>query len=235
MGIWVLPNANALDVLTGVRTELEEINRDLPAGLEGGIGYDSTVYIRDSIDEVLKTLAETLLIVVVVIFLFMGSLRAVLVPVAAIPLSIIGVFFLMQMAGFTVNLLTLLAIVLCVGIVVDDAIVMVENIERHLSEGMTSFDAAIKGARELVGPVISITITLAVVYAPIGFQGGLTGALFREFAFTLAGAVLVSGLVALTVSPVMCAKMLKPGMETTALPGWSTVASAVCETFMAAR
>ena len=125
MGIWVLPNANALDVLTGVRTELEEINRDLPAGLEGGIGYDSTVYIRDSIDEVLKTLAETLLIVVVVIFLFMGSLRAVLVPVAAIPLSIIGVFFLMQMAGFTVNLLTLLAIVLCVGIVVDDAIVMV--------------------------------------------------------------------------------------------------------------
>jgi len=213
MGIWVLPNANALDVLTGVRTELEEINRDLPAGLEGGIGYDSTVYIRDSIDEVLKTLAETLIIVVAVIFLFMGSLRAVIVPVAAIPLSIIGAFFLMQMAGFTVNLLTLLAIVLCVGIVVDDAIVMVENIERHLSEGMKPFDAAIKGARELVGPVISMTITLAVVYAPIGFQGGLTGALFREFAFTLAGAVLVSGIVALTVSPVMCAKMLKPGME----------------------
>ena len=128
MGIWVLPNANALDVLSGVQTELEEINRDLPAGLEGGIAYDSTVYIRDSIDEVLKTLAETLLIVVLVIFLFMGSLRAVVVPVAAIPLSIIGAFFLMQMAGFTVNLLTLLAIVLCVGIVVDDAIVMVENI-----------------------------------------------------------------------------------------------------------
>lgn len=213
MGIWVLPNANALDVLGAVRKELEAVNKDLPAGMEGGFGYDSTVYIKDAIREVLKTLAETLLIVVVVIFLFMGSLRAVLVPVAAIPLSIVGAFFLMQTLGFTVNLLTLLAIVLCVGIVVDDAIVMVENIERHISEGMKPFDAAILGARELVGPVISMTITLAAVYAPIGFQGGLTGALFREFAFTLAGAVLVSGVVALTVSPVMCAKMFKPGIE----------------------
>ena len=213
MGIWVLPNANSLDVLAAVRRELDEINRDLPAGMTGGIGYDSTVYIQDAINEVIKTLAETLLIVVAVIFLFLGSMRAVLVPVAAIPLSIIGAFFLMQTAGFTVNLLTLLAIVLCVGIVVDDAIVMVENIERHLSEGMKPFEAALKGARELVGPVISMTVTLAVVYAPIGFQGGLTGALFREFAFTLAGAVLVSGLVALTVSPVMCAKMFKPGLE----------------------
>ncbi len=213
MGIWVLPNANSLEVLAAVRKELEAINRDLPAGMQGGIGYDSTVYIQDAINEVIKTLAETLVIVVVVIFLFLGSLRAVLVPVAAIPLSIIGAFFLMQAAGFTINLLTLLAIVLCVGIVVDDAIVMVENIERHLSEGMKPFEAAIKGARELVGPVISMTITLAVVYAPIGFQGGLTGALFREFAFTLAGAVLVSGIVALTVSPVMCAKMFKPGLE----------------------
>ena len=213
MGIWVLPNANSLDVLGAVRQELEVINRDLPGGMQGGFGYDSTVYIKDAINEVLKTLAETLLIVVIVIFLFMGSLRAVLVPVAAIPLSIIGAFFLMQTLGFTVNLLTLLAIVLCVGIVVDDAIVMVENIERHISEGMKPFDAAILGARELVGPVISMTITLAAVYAPIGFQGGLTGALFREFAFTLAGAVLVSGVVALTVSPVMCAKMFKPGIE----------------------
>ena len=213
MGIWVLPNANSLDVLAAVREELAEIQRDLPSGMEAGIGYDSTVYIQDAINEVLKTLAETLLIVIVVIFLFMGSLRAVLVPVAAIPLSIIGAFFLMQVAGFTVNLLTLLAIVLCVGIVVDDAIVMVENIERHLSEGMKPFQAAITGARELIGPIISMTITLAVVYAPIGFQGGLTGALFREFAFTLAGAVLVSGIVALTVSPVMCAKMFKPGLE----------------------
>ena len=213
MGIWVLPNANSLDVLTAVRKELDAINRDLPAGMKGGIGYDSTVYIQDAIDEVIKTLVETLLIVVAVIFLFLGSMRAVLVPVAAIPLSIIGAFFLMQAAGFTINLLTLLAIVLCVGIVVDDAIVMVENIERHLSEGMKPFEAALKGARELVGPVISMTITLAVVYAPIGFQGGLTGALFREFAFTLAGAVLVSGIVALTVSPVMCAKLFKPGIE----------------------
>ena len=213
MGIWVLPNANSLDVMRAVRAELDKIKEDLPAGLEAGIGYDSTVYIRDAIYEVVKTLTETLLIVVIVIFLFLGSLRAVVVPVVAIPLSIIGAFFLMQMAGFTINLLTLLAIVLCVGIVVDDAIVMVENIERHLSEGMSPMSAALKGARELIGPVISMTVTLAVVYAPIGLQGGLTGSLFREFAFTLAGAVAVSGVVALTISPVMCAKLLKPGIE----------------------
>ena len=213
MGIWVLPNANSLDVMRAVRAELDKIKEDLPAGLEAGIGYDSTVYIRDAIYEVVKTLTETLLIVVIVIFLFLGSLRAVVVPVVAIPLSIIGAFFLMQMAGFTINVLTLLAIVLCVGIVVDDAIVMVENIERHLSEGMSPMSAALKGARELIGPVISMTVTLAVVYAPIGLQGGLTGSLFREFAFTLAGAVAVSGVVALTISPVMCAKLLKPGIE----------------------
>ena len=212
MGIWVLPNANALDVIREVRKELEEIKTELPAGMEAGIGYDSTVYINDAISEVVKTLAETLLIVVVVIFLFLGSLRAVLIPVAAIPLSIIGAFFLMQMAGFTINLLTLLAIVLCVGLVVDDAIVMVENIERHVSRGMPPLDAALCGARELIGPVVSMTVTLAVVYAPIGLQGGLTGTLFREFAFTLAGAVFVSGIVALTISPVMCAKLLKPGI-----------------------
>ena len=212
MGIWVLPNANALDVIREVREELEEIKTELPAGMEAGIGYDSTVYINDAISEVVKTLAETLLIVVVVIFLFLGSLRAVLIPVAAIPLSIIGAFFLMQMAGFTINLLTLLAIVLCVGLVVDDAIVMVENIERHVSRGMPPLDAALCGARELIGPVVSMTVTLAVVYAPIGLQGGLTGTLFREFAFTLAGAVFVSGIVALTISPVMCAKLLKSGI-----------------------
>ena len=213
MGIWVLPNANALDVVREVRKELEEIKKELPVGMEAGIGYDSTVYINDAINEVVKTLAETLLIVVVVIFLFLGSPRAVLVPVAAIPLSIVGAFFLMQMAGFTINLLTLLAIVLCVGLVVDDAIVMVENIERHVSEGMAPLDAALRGARELIGPVVSMTVTLAVVYAPIGLQGGLTGTLFREFAFTLAGAVFVSGIVALTISPVMSAKLLKPGIE----------------------
>jgi len=177
------------------------------------VGYDSTVYITDAIQEVLKTLAETLLIVVVVIFLFLGSMRAVLVPVVAIPLSILGAVFLMQVAGFTVNLLTLLAIVLCVGLVVDDAIVIVENVERHLADGMKPFDAAILGARELVGPVVSMTVTLAAVYLPIGLQGGLTGSLFREFAFTLAGAVFVSGIVALTISPAMSAGLLKPGME----------------------
>jgi multidrug efflux pump len=213
MGVWVLPNANTLDVIRGVREELEKIKAELPAGLEAGIGYDSTVYITDAIREVLKTLAETLLIVVIVIYLFLGSVRAVLVPVVAIPLSILGAVFLMQMAGFTVNLLTLLAIVLCVGLVVDDAIVIVENVERHLSEGMKPFDAAILGARELVGPVISMTVTLAAVYLPIGFQGGLTGSLFREFAFTLAGAVFISGIVALTISPAMSAGLLKPGME----------------------
>jgi len=213
MGVWVLPNANSLDVIRDVREELDKIKAELPAGLEAGIGYDSTVYITDAIREVMKTLAETLLIVVVVIFLFLGSMRAVLVPVLAIPLSILGAVFLMQVAGFTVNLLTLLAIVLCVGLVVDDAIVIVENVERHLSEGMKPFDAAILGARELVGPVVSMTVTLAAVYLPIGFQGGLTGSLFREFAFTLAGAVFVSGIVALTISPAMSAGLLKPGMQ----------------------
>ena len=213
MGVWVLPNANALDVIRAVRAELEKIKAELPAGLTAGVGYDSTVYITDAISEVLKTLIETLLIVVVVIFLFLGSFRAVLVPVLAIPLSILGAVFLMQAAGFTVNLLTLLAIVLCVGLVVDDAIVIVENVERHLSDGMKPFDAAILGARELVGPVVSMTVTLAAVYLPIGLQGGLTGSLFREFAFTLAGAVFISGIVALTISPAMSSWLLKPGME----------------------
>ncbi len=213
MGVWVLPNANTLDVIRAVRAELEKIKAELPTGLTAGVGYDSTVYITDAISEVLKTLLETLLIVVVVIFLFLGSFRAVLVPVLAIPLSILGAVFLMQAAGFTVNLLTLLAIVLCVGLVVDDAIVIVENVERHLSDGMKPFDAAILGARELVGPVVSMTVTLAAVYLPIGLQGGLTGSLFREFAFTLAGAVFISGIVALTISPAMSSWLLKPGVE----------------------
>ena len=219
MGVWVMPTANTLDVIKAVRAELEKLKKELPAGLEAGIGYDSTVYITGAITEVLKTLAETLLIVVIVIFLFLGSVRAVLVPVVAIPLSILGAIFLMQAFGFTVNLLTLLAIVLCVGLVVDDAIVIVENVERHMTNGLAPFDAALKGARELVGPVISMTITLAAVYLPIGLQGGLTGSLFREFAFTLAGAVFVSGIVALTISPAMSAKLLKPGFEERGLSG----------------
>ena len=208
IGVWVLPNSNALDVMERVRTELESIEEQLPAQLKGEIAYDATMYIESAIREVTTTLTETLAIVVLVIFLFLGSFRAVVVPVVAIPISLIGAVFLMQLFGFTINLLTLLAIVLSVGLVVDDAIVMVENIERHLREGMSRTEAAIQGARELVAPVIAMTITLAAVYTPIAFQGGLTGALFREFALTLAGAVLISGVVAITLSPVMSAHFL---------------------------
>ena len=211
MGIWVLPTANSLDVIKEVRKQLPGIQAQLPAGMKAGIPYDSTAYIQDAINEVLHTLTETLLIVVVVIFLFLGSFRSVLIPIVAIPVSLIGAVFLMLVAGFTINLLTLLAIVLSVGLVVDDAIVMVENVERHLQMGKTPFRAAEDAARELVGPIISMTITLAAVYAPIGIQGGLTGALFREFAFTLAGAVTVSGIVALTLSPMMGSKLLRAG------------------------
>jgi multidrug efflux pump len=211
MGIWVLPTANSLEVIRTVRQALPAIQAQLPTGMKLGVPYDSTEYIQDAINEVLHTLVETLLIVVVVIFLFLGSFRSVLIPVIAIPISLIGAVFLMLLAGFTINLLTLLAIVLSVGLVVDDAIVMVENVERHLHLGKTPFQAAKDAARELVGPIIAMTITLAAVYAPIGIQGGLTGALFREFAFTLAGAVVVSGVVALTLSPMMGSKLLRSG------------------------
>ena len=208
MGIWVLPTANSLEVIGRVRDELPDVEAQLPAGMKVGVPYDSTEYIDDAIGEVLTTLTETLLIVIVVIFLFLGSARSVIIPVVAIPLSLVGAVFLMLVAGFTINLLTLLAIVLAVGLVVDDAIVMVENIERHLHEGKRPIRAAIDGARELVGPIVAMTITLAAVYAPLGIQGGLTGALFREFAFTLAGAVVISGVVALTLSPMMGARLL---------------------------
>jgi len=220
MGIWVLPNANALEVIKRVRAEVPDIRAQLPAGMEVGIPYDSTAYIEDAIHEVLSTLTETLLIVIVVIFLFLGSFRAVLIPIVAIPVSLIGAVFLMLIAGFTINLLTLLAIVLSVGLVVDDAIVMVENVERHLQLGEKPFEAALKAARELVGPIIAMTITLAAVYAPIGIQGGLTGALFREFAFTLAGAVIVSGIVALTLSPMMGSRLLRAGDAEKGFAGW---------------
>jgi len=198
---------------------MDAIQADLPAGLQGRVAYDATNYINNAIREVLRTLGDTLLIVVVVIFLFLGSFRSVFIPVVAIPVSLIGGVFLMQSFGFTVNLLTLLAIVLSVGLVVDDAIVVVENVERHLRKGRTPLDAALTGARELVGPIIAMTITLAAVYLPIGLQGGLTGSLFREFAFTLAGAVTISGIVALTLSPVMSATLLKPGSEERGLAG----------------
>ncbi|MBI5581476.1 MAG: efflux RND transporter permease subunit [Deltaproteobacteria bacterium] len=219
MGIWPLPNANSLDVIDRVRVEMDAIQKQLPSGMQARIAYDATAYIKDAIHEVVSTLTDTLLIVVVIIFLFLGSLRSVLVPVVAIPLSLIGAVFLMQVLGFTINLLTLLAIVLSVGLVVDDAIVVVENVERHLSQGQSPLDAALLGARELVGPIIAMTITLAAVYAPIGLQGGLTGSLFREFAFTLAGAVTISGVVALTLSPMMSATLLRSGIAEHGLAG----------------
>ena len=211
MGVWVLPTSNSLEVIKNVRAAIPGIQAQLPAGMKVGIPYDSTAYIQDAINEVLRTLSETLLIVIVVIFLFLGSMRSVLIPVVAIPISLIGAVFLMLVEGFTINLLTLLAIVLSVGLVVDDAIVMVENVERHIHLGNPPLRAALDAARELVGPIISMTITLAAVYAPIGIQGGLTGALFREFAFTLAGAVIVSGIVALTLSPMMGSRLLRAG------------------------
>jgi multidrug efflux pump len=220
MGVWVLPTANSLDVIAKVRDALPQIREQLPAGMKVGIPYDSTAYIRDAIGEVLRTLTETLLIVIVVIFLFLGSFRSVLIPIVAIPISLVGAVFLMMIAGFTINLLTLLAIVLSVGLVVDDAIVMVENVERHLHQGKRPVQAAIDAARELVGPIVAMTITLAAVYAPIGIQGGLTGSLFREFAFTLAGAVIVSGIVALTLSPMMGARLLRAEHTDRGFAGW---------------
>ena len=220
MGIWVLPTANSLDVIREVREALPGIEKALPSGIKLGVPYDSTIYINDAINEVIKTLAETLVIVMLVIFLFMGSLRAVIVPITAIPISLVGAVLLMLVLGFTINLLTLLAIVLSVGLVVDDAIVVVENVERHMQEGKNALRAALVGARELVGPIVAMTITLAAVYTPIGIQGGLTGALFREFAFTLAGAVLVSGVVALTLSPMMSSRLLRPGDDERGFAGW---------------
>jgi multidrug efflux pump len=226
IGIFVLPNANSLDVLRVVRNEMASIQTDLPGSMQAKVAYDTTEYINDAIHEVFHTLAVTLLIVVIVIYLFLGSFRSVLIPVVAIPLSLIGAIFLMQVFGFTINLLTLLAVVLSVGLVVDDAIVVVENVERHLAEGLTPLNAALVGARELVGPIIAMTVTLAAVYAPIGLQGGLTGSLFREFAFTLAGAVTISGIVALTLSPMMSATLLKAGDDEKGFAGVVTHAFA---------
>jgi multidrug efflux pump len=219
MGIWPLPNANSLDVIKAVRKEMAAIRAELPSGLAGRIAYDATEYIDNAIHEVSYTLIMTLIIVALIIFLFLGSFRSAFVPMLAIPLSLIGGFFLMQVLGFSINLLTLLAIVLAVGLVVDDAIVMVENVERHLGMGKPPLEAALIGARELVGPIIATTVVLAAVYTPIGIQGGLTGSLFREFAFTLTGSVIVSTVVALTLSPTMSAKLLRPGMSERGLAG----------------
>src|SRR6266566_1852141 len=220
MGVWVLPTANSLEVIGRVREAMKEVQAQLPAGMTAGIPYDSTLYIQNAISEVFKTLTGTLVIVIIVIFLFLGSARSVVIPAVAIPISLVGAVFLMLLAGFTINLLTLLAIVLSVGLVVDDAIVMVENVERHLHLGKSPFQAALDAARELVGPIIAMTITLAAVYTPVAIQGGLTGALFREFAFTLAGAVIVSGVVALTLSPMMGSKLLRQGDTERGFAGW---------------
>ncbi len=209
IGIYGTPEANPLTVIDGVRAVMPDIQRQLPTGLQAAIAYDSTQFIRASIFEVAKTLAEAAAIVIVVIFLFLGNLRSTVIPIVTIPLSLVGVMIALLALGYSINLLTLLALVLGIGLVVDDAIVVVENIHRHIEEGMAPFDAAIKGAHEIALPVIAMTITLAAVYAPIGFVSGVTGALFREFAFTLAGAVVVSGFIALTLSPMMCSKLLK--------------------------
>ncbi len=217
IGIKGTPSANPLDVIKHVRAIMPELESQLPPNLKVSIAYDATRFIQASIDEVVKTLGEAVLIVIVVVFLFLGAFRSVLIPVITIPLSMIGVLFFMQLMGYSINLLTLLAMVLAIGLVVDDAIVVVENIHRHIEEGKTPFDAAIEGAREIAVPVVSMTITLAAVYAPIGFLEGLTGALFREFALTLAGAVIISGIVALTLSPMMCSKLLRHDENPTGL------------------
>ena len=216
IGIKVAPEANLLDVAARIQAAFPPIQKQLPAGLTGKIVYDSTAFINTSIDEVIKTLLEALVIVTAVIYLFLGSFRAVLVPLIAMPLSLIGAFFIMQILGYSINLLTLLALVLAIGLVVDDAIIVVENVDRHMKEGKSPLEASLIAARELGNPILAMTIVLIAVYIPIGFQGGLTGALFTEFAFTLAGAVAVSGVVALTLSPMMCAQIFTEQQEASA-------------------
>jgi len=210
IGIKVAPTANLLDVTKRIRKIFPEIQAQLPEGLHGAIAYDATKFVNSSINEVVRTLVEALIIVTLVVFMFLGSPRSVLIPTLAIPLSLIGAFSFMVMFGFSINLLTLLALVLSIGLVVDDAIIVVENVNRYLEEGQPPRQAAILAARELSGPIITMTIVLIAVYIPIGFMGGLTGALFTEFAFTLVGAVTVSAIIALTLSPMMCSRFLKP-------------------------
>ncbi|MEP0697689.1 MAG: efflux RND transporter permease subunit [Nitratireductor sp.] len=211
VGIFPTPSANPLDTSAAVLKELPAIQASLPDGMTATMVYDATETISASIDEVFKTIAEAVVIVILVILLFLGSFRSVLMPIVTIPLSLIGVCFLLLVLGYSINLLSLLAMVLAIGLVVDDAIVVVENIHRHIEDGMSPMQAAYRGMREITGPVVAMTITLAAVFAPLGFTGGLTGSLFREFAFTLAGAVIISGLVALTITPMMSARLLKAG------------------------
>lgn len=209
IGIKIAPAANLLTVIDNVKKAFPGIQQQLPEGLDAKVVYDASAFVNSSIHEVVHSLFEALLIVTVVIFLFLGSIRSVTIPVIAMPLSLIGAFFIMLVLGYSINLLTLLALVLAIGLVVDDAIIIVENIHRHMEEGMESIPAALQGARELANPIIAISIVLIAVYVPIGFMNGLTGALFTEFAFTLAGAVAVSAIIALTLSPVMCSRFLK--------------------------
>src|SRR5262249_11158883 len=185
-----------------------------PSGPSGEIVYDSTTFITSSIKEVVKTLVEALLIVTVVIFLFLGSFRAVIIPVVAMPLSLIGTFFVMLALGYSLNLLTLLALVLAIGLVVDDAIIVVENVDRHMKEGKTPWEASLIAARDVGGPILAMTVVLVAVYVPIALQGGLTGALFVEFAFALAGSVTISAIIALTLSPMMCSRFFSHSQET---------------------
>ena len=212
IGVQATPTGNPLTIVKGIRALIPEIERNLPPSMKMQIAYDSTRFIQASIDEVQTTLAEAVGIVVIVIFLFLGSFRSVLIPIVTIPLSLIGAGIIMATFGFSLNLLTLLAMVLAIGLVVDDAIVVLENVYRHIEEGKSAPQAALIGAREIAGPVIAMTLTLAAVYAPIGFLGGVTGTLFREFAFTLAGAVIISGIVAVTLSPMMCSLLLRREM-----------------------
>ncbi len=208
IGVQATPTGNPLSLVAGVRKLLPEIRRNLPPSVKMQVAYDSTKFIQASIDEVQWSLGLAVVIVVAVIFLFLGSFRSVLIPIVTIPLSLIGAGIIMAALGFSLNLLTLLAMVLAIGLVVDDAIVVLENIYRHIEEGKSAPQAALIGAREIAGPVIAMTLTLAAVYTPIGFLGGVTGTLFREFAFTLAGAVIISGIVAVTLSPMMCSLLL---------------------------
>ncbi|CDK98135.1 Putative multidrug efflux transporter (RND family) [Magnetospirillum gryphiswaldense MSR-1 v2] len=219
VGVFTTPEANPLTVIKEIRdSALPGIVAQLPPGLNAEIAYDSTVFIQAAIDEVVKTILEAAVIVMIVIFAFMGSFRSVAIPVVTVPLSLIGVALFLLALGFSINLLTLLAMVLAIGLVVDDAIVVVENVHRHIEEGLSPFQAAIVGTREIAGPVISMTITLAAVYAPIAFMGGLTGSLFKEFALALAGSVIVSGIIALTLSPMMCSLILKHDEDKKGLP-----------------
>lgn len=210
LGIWPVPGVNEIEVQHRLVDEMERIRPTLPSDIDMQLVWDGTMFMRNALTEITKTLGETVLIVAVVVFLFMGSVRTALVPLVAMPVSLVGAAIFMFAFGFSLNLLTLLAIVLSVGLVVDDAIVVVENVERHVRLGRSRIEAALAGARELVGPIIAMTITLATVYTPIAFQGGLTGSLFLEFAITLAAAVVLSGVVAITLSPVMSSRFVHP-------------------------